>query len=83
MCRARAFVETIEIDVVKLQTPRVWIHQRKRGTRDVLLRDTQRRTDTFHENRFARAQWTTKQQDFSAFESRSDLMTVVERLLWR
>ena len=82
MCGAGAFVETIEIDVVKPQTSVIRIHQRERRTRDVLFRDTQGGADTLYKNRFACSQWTTEQQDFPAFEARPDLVTVVERLLW-
>ena len=44
---------------------------------------TPKAADTLYENRFARAEWTTQQQDFSTFEPRSNLVTVVERLLWK
>ena len=83
MCRAGAFIETIKIDVIKLQPSFIRVHQRERRARDVLFRDTQCGADTLYENRFARAEWTTQQQDFSTFEPRSNLVTVVERLLWK
>jgi hypothetical protein len=81
--RAGAFVQTIKIDMVKLKPPGVRVYQRERRTRNVFFIDTQCRADAFDENSFARAQWTTKQQDFAAFESCPDLVTVVECLFGR
>lgn len=83
MCGAGASVESIEIDVIKPQTPVIRIDQRERRTRDVLLRDTQRGADPLYENRLSCSQWTTKQQDFPALKARPNLMSVVERRLWR
>ena len=57
---AGAFVETIEIDVIKLQTSSVRIYQSEGRTGDVLFSDTQSRADTFDENSLARSKWTTQ-----------------------
>ena len=55
VCGARAYVQTIEIDVIKLQASRVRVDESEGRTRDVFFCDTQRGTDPFYENRFARA----------------------------
>ena len=83
MCRAGTLVQSIEIDVIKLHSPGIRIHQCEGRAGDVILGDTQCGADTFDENSLTGAQWTTQQQDLSAFESCSNLMTVVERRLWR
>ena len=55
MCRSGAFVETVEIDVIELQTSGIRIYERKRRARDVFFSDTQRGADAFDEESFARA----------------------------
>jgi len=81
VCGARAFVETIEVQVIELHTSGVRIHQRERRTGNVFLSDSQSSADPFHENRFASAERSAEQQDLATFESSSDLVAVVERLL--
>ena len=83
MGRARALVETIQIDVIELHASGVRIYQCERRTRDVFFCDADCGADSFHENGLARAEWTTEQQYLAAFEPRADLMPIVERLLRR
>ncbi len=78
-----AFVETIEIEMIELQASGVRVHQSERGARDVFLCDAECRTDTFNKDRLACPERTTEQKDLTAFETRPDLMPIVERLLGR
>ena len=83
MCGAGAFVETIKIDVVELQTSGVRVYESEGRTGDIFFIDTQCGADPFHEDCFARAEWTTQQENLAAFKTRADLVPVVERLLRR
>ena len=75
---AGAFVEAVEIDVVELQAAGVRVYECEGGTGDVFFRDAQRRTDSFHEDRLAGAEWTTEQQNLTAFKPRAESVPVVE-----
>ena len=55
VCGAGAFVETIKIDVVELQTSGVRVYKSERRTGDVFFVDSQRGAHAFHEERLARA----------------------------
>src|SRR5438132_10849397 len=81
-CR-RAFVESIEINMIKQPTAPVRIDQRKRRTRHVFLIDAEGARNSLHQYRLACAQWTIEQNDFSATELMSYLDAQIERLAFR
>ena len=83
MGSARAFVETIEIDVIELQASGVRVYERERWTSYIFFFNTQRRTDSLYENCLARSERTTEQKNLTAFKTRAYLVSVVERLLGR
>lgn len=60
VCGARAFVETIEIEMVELQTTGVGIHESERRAGHVFLIDAERRADAFDEECLACAQWSAE-----------------------
>jgi len=80
---AGAFDETVEIDVVELQTAAIRVYECEGGTGDVFFRHAERRTDSFYKECLAGAEWTTQQKNLTAFKPRAELVTVVERLLGR
>ena len=83
MCGTGAFVESIEIDVVELQTAGVRIYKCERRTRDVFFSNTQRGADALHEDRLACAEWTTEQKNLASFKTRARLVPEVESLFRR
>jgi hypothetical protein len=44
----------------------------------LVFRYTQCHAHSLDEKRLARAEWSTQQQDLATFQSRSELMTVIE-----
>lgn len=78
---AGAFVETIEIEMIELQTSSVRVDECEGRAGDVLFRDSKSGADSFHKNCFACAERSAEQKNLATRETRADLMTVGERLL--
>ena len=57
-CAALAFVKPVEVDVIQTQAAEVRVDQRERRARDVLFVNPKSRTNSFHEERLARAEWS-------------------------
>ena len=53
---AGPFVQTIEIDVIELQTSGMRVYECERRARDIFLSDSQSRADPFHKKSFAGAE---------------------------
>src|SRR5205807_10168758 len=75
-----SYVEPVKIDVIQKQSSRMWIDERKRGTRDILTIDSQSRRDSFDEHRFARAERPVQQNDFAAPEFAPEALAHFEGL---
>ena len=61
----RAFLKTIEIDVIKQKPALVKIDQGKRRAGYVFFVQAQRACDSLHEDGLARAQWAVKQNNLA------------------
>lgn len=79
----RAFIQTIKVQVIKLQASRMRVHERERRAGDFLFCDTQSSADAFHKDCLTGSEGSTEQQDLATLESRTYLVPVIERLLWR